>query len=68
MTSFGHLTRIPYPGKISLFNEKGNKDILYKYGEGNGNPLQYSPGKSHGQKSLGAQPTGVAKSQTQLSD
>ena len=38
-------------------------------GEGNGNPLQYSSRKSHGQRSL-VQATvhGVAKSRTQLSD
>ena len=27
MASFGHLTRIPYPGKIPLFKERENKDI-----------------------------------------
>jgi len=27
MASFGHLTKIPYPGKISLFKERENKDI-----------------------------------------
>ena len=35
-------------------------------GEGNGNPLVFLPGKSHGQRSLEAH--GVAKSQTQLSN
>ena len=36
-------------------------------GGGNGNPLQYLPGKFSGQKSLVAADHGVTKSQTQLS-
>ena len=35
-------------------------------GEGNGNPLLYFAGKSHGQKSLVGYSPWVAKSQTQL--
>ena len=36
-------------------------------GEGNGNPLQYLPGESHGQKTWQATVHGVTKNQTQLS-
>ena len=37
-------------------------------GEGNGNPLQFLPGESRGQRSLAAAVHGVAKSQTRLSN
>ena len=37
-------------------------------GEGNGNPLIFLPGKTHGQRSLIATVHGVTKGRTQLSD